>query len=182
VLQFNNGVTSAGVAATDELASQLRFSDGAEAWKRVVDLIPGIEGTVRRCPGIAAICAYAAHAFRSSEVAGERWALLPSAAGFVDPLLSTGIPLTLLGVSRLAEIIERDWGTQRFQRGTCKPTQRRPIANCGDCAPHRGALREHEQLPGVCRVDAALLCRGQLLGNRAKTREAATGYVISALR
>ena len=32
----------------------------------------------------------------------------------VDPLLSTGIPLTLLGVSRLAEIIERDWGTQRF--------------------------------------------------------------------
>jgi FADH2 O2-dependent halogenase len=57
-------------------------------------------------------------AFRSSDVAGERWALLPSAAGFVDPLLSTGIPLTLLGVSRLAEIIERDWerdwGTQRF--------------------------------------------------------------------
>jgi FADH2 O2-dependent halogenase len=53
-------------------------------------------------------------AFRSSEVAGERWVLLPSAAGFVDPLLSTGIPLTLLGVSRIAEIVERDWGTQRF--------------------------------------------------------------------
>jgi FADH2 O2-dependent halogenase len=29
-------------------------------------------------------------------------------------LLSTGIPLTLLGVSRIAEIIERDWCTQRF--------------------------------------------------------------------
>ena len=40
VLQFNNGVTSAGVAATDELASQLRFGDGAEAWRRVVDLVP----------------------------------------------------------------------------------------------------------------------------------------------
>jgi FADH2 O2-dependent halogenase len=53
-------------------------------------------------------------AFRSADVAGQRWALLPSAAGFVDPLLSTGIPLTLLGVSRLAEIIERDWGTQCF--------------------------------------------------------------------
>jgi FADH2 O2-dependent halogenase len=53
-------------------------------------------------------------AFRSSDMAGERWALLPSAAGFVDPLLSSGIPLALLGVSRLAEIIERDWSTQRF--------------------------------------------------------------------
>jgi FADH2 O2-dependent halogenase len=31
---------------------------------------------------------------------------LPSAAGFVDPLLSTGFPLTLLGVGRLARILE----------------------------------------------------------------------------
>jgi FADH2 O2-dependent halogenase len=53
-------------------------------------------------------------AFRSSGIAGGKWALLPSAAGFVDPLLSTGIPLTLLGVDRLAQIIERNWGTQRF--------------------------------------------------------------------
>jgi FADH2 O2-dependent halogenase len=47
-------------------------------------------------------------AFRSAQVAGERWALLPSAAGFVDPLLSTGFPLTLLGVLRLAEVLEQD--------------------------------------------------------------------------
>ena len=38
--------------------------------------------------------------FRSGVITGERWALLPSAAGFVDPLLSSGFPLTLLGVSR----------------------------------------------------------------------------------
>ena len=31
--------------------------------------------------------------------------MLPSAAGFVDPLLSTGFPLTLLGVQRLAAIL-----------------------------------------------------------------------------
>lgn len=40
--------------------------------------------------------------------------MLPSAAGFVDPLLSTGFPLTLLGVMRLAEIFEKDWDTDRF--------------------------------------------------------------------
>ena len=40
--------------------------------------------------------------FRRERAAGDGWALLPSAAGFVDPLFSTGIPLTLLGVERLA--------------------------------------------------------------------------------
>jgi tripartite-type tricarboxylate transporter receptor subunit TctC len=37
--------------------------------------------------------------------------LLPSAAGFVDPPLSTGFPLTLLGVSRLAEILAVGWNS-----------------------------------------------------------------------
>ena len=114
VLQFNNGVTSAGVAATDEPASRLRFSDGAGAWSRVVDMIPALKEQFAEARAIRPFVHMQRMAFRSSDVAGERWALLPSAAGFVDPLLSTGIPLTLLGVSRLAKIIERDWGTQHF--------------------------------------------------------------------
>jgi FADH2 O2-dependent halogenase len=40
--------------------------------------------------------------------------MLPSAAGFVDPLLSTGFPLTLLGVERLAEILDHHWGFPSF--------------------------------------------------------------------
>ncbi len=34
--------------------------------------------------------------------------------GFVDPLLSTGFPLTLLGVTRLAGIIEQHWDSPGF--------------------------------------------------------------------
>ena len=45
-------------------------------------------------------------AFRCREVVGESWALLPSAAGVIDPLLSTGFPLTLLGIARLLDILE----------------------------------------------------------------------------
>jgi FADH2 O2-dependent halogenase len=44
--------------------------------------------------------------FQSGAVTGARWALLPSAAGFVDPLLSTGFPLTLLGVQRLGRLLK----------------------------------------------------------------------------
>ena len=45
-------------------------------------------------------------AFRSAAVAGRNWALLPSAAGVIDPLLSTGFPLTLLGILRVAGLLE----------------------------------------------------------------------------
>jgi tetracycline 7-halogenase / FADH2 O2-dependent halogenase len=114
VLQFNNGVTSAGVAATDEMAARFGFKDGAHAWARVLGSIPALQEQFAAAKALLPFVHMPRMAFRSPEAAGKLWALLPSAAGFVDPLLSTGIPLTLLGVSRLAEIIERNWDTQRF--------------------------------------------------------------------
>jgi FADH2 O2-dependent halogenase len=45
--------------------------------------------------------------YRTHAIAGPRWALLPSAAAFVDPLFSTGFPLTLLGIERLGRLLER---------------------------------------------------------------------------
>jgi tetracycline 7-halogenase / FADH2 O2-dependent halogenase len=47
-------------------------------------------------------------AFRSRRAVGTKWAMLPSAAGFVDPLFSTGFVLTLLGIERLARIFETE--------------------------------------------------------------------------
>ena len=114
VLQFNNGITSAGVAATDKLASRLRLSEGPAAWQRLLDLIPALKNQFANSEAIQPFTYLPCVSFRSNAVAGKRWALLPSAAGFVDPLLSTGFPLTLLGVSRLAEIIERDWDKPEF--------------------------------------------------------------------
>jgi len=114
VLQFNNGVTSAGVAATEDAAAGFGFKDGAQAWAQLLDLIPALKQQFAAAKPMLPFAHMPRMAFRSADVAGEKWALLPSAAGFVDPLLSTGIPLTLLGVSRLAEIIERDWGEKSF--------------------------------------------------------------------
>jgi FADH2 O2-dependent halogenase len=114
VLQFNNGITSAGVAATRELAAPLRLGDGAAGWKRLLDLLPALKMQFSAAKAERPFTHVPRLSFRSSAVAGSKWAMLPSAAGFVDPLLSTGFPLTLLGVTRLAEIIERDWKTNRF--------------------------------------------------------------------
>ena len=105
VLRFKNGITSAGIAAIDTSASRLGLREGAASWDRLLRSLPTLgeqfvgasaEQPFRHIPRLS---------FRSEDVCGERWALLPSAAGFVDPLLSTGFPLTLLGIERLSEAL-----------------------------------------------------------------------------
>ncbi len=117
VLRFNNGITSAGVAATDSCASLLRLSEGAAAWARLLNQIPALKEQFAGARAQRPFTHMPRMSFRSAQIVGNRWALLPSAAGFVDPLLSTGFPLTLLGAARLAEIIEQDWDTPRFADG-----------------------------------------------------------------
>jgi FADH2 O2-dependent halogenase len=114
VLQFNNGMTSAGVAATDLCASRLRLAEGAAAWERLLELIPALKEQFAGAKAERPFTYISRLSFRSAQMSGSRWVLLPSAAGFVDPLLSTGFPLTLLGVERLAEIIEHEWETEEF--------------------------------------------------------------------
>jgi len=107
VLRFNNGVTSAGVAATSTVASGLRLREGEPAWQRVLDRVPRLKEQFAGALACQPFRYMPVVSFRSSSVAGGRWAMLPSAAGFVDPLLSTGFALTLMGIERLARIVGR---------------------------------------------------------------------------
>jgi tetracycline 7-halogenase / FADH2 O2-dependent halogenase len=110
VLRFNNGLTSAGVSATPRLARELRLEEGEPAWRRLLARFPTI---ARQFEGSRAVRPFVYRPklpYRAGAAAGDDWALLPSAAAFVDPLLSTGFPLTLLGVTRLARAIETSWG------------------------------------------------------------------------
>jgi FADH2 O2-dependent halogenase len=117
VLRFNNGITSAGVAATEPVARSLRFEEGAAAWGRFLERLPSVREQFQEAKSALEFVHAPRLSFRSSRAAGSRWALLPSAAGFIDPLLSTGFALTLLGISRLARIIEQDWESDRFEPG-----------------------------------------------------------------
>jgi tetracycline 7-halogenase / FADH2 O2-dependent halogenase len=114
VLRFNNGITSAGVAAVDSLARSLHLVEGAPAWQRLLDRMPILRESFAPSKAEREFTYAPRLSFRSGAIVGERWALLPSAAGFVDPLLSTGFALTLLGVSRLAAIFETAWESERL--------------------------------------------------------------------
>jgi tetracycline 7-halogenase / FADH2 O2-dependent halogenase len=114
VLRFRSGITSAGVAAVDSLAARLQLREGAPAWDRLLQCLPTVRDQFAAAIADRPFTYAPRLSFRSGAIAGRRWALLPSAAGFVDPLLSTGFPLTLLGVTRLAGIMEEHWGSGRF--------------------------------------------------------------------
>jgi FADH2 O2-dependent halogenase len=103
VLRFNNGLTSAGVATTNDV------KDGAKSWARLLALLPSLRQQFASAKPVSPFFHLPRVPFRSARAAGARWAMLPSAAGSIDPLLSTGFPLTLLGVSRLAKIIQRNF-------------------------------------------------------------------------
>ncbi|MEO6816343.1 MAG: tryptophan 7-halogenase [Edaphobacter sp.] len=114
VLHFGNGITSAGVAATDEAFARLQLADGEVAWKQMLKSIPELQEQFMNAKAERSFTHVKQLSFLSNAMHGQRWTLLPSAAGFVDPLLSTGFPLTLLGIRRLGEILQNDWGTPRF--------------------------------------------------------------------
>ncbi len=106
VLRFGNGVTSAGIAVTDELAGELRLADGEAAWKRFLALYPSIASQFAGAAPTREFTWMPRMPWRAERASGPGWVMLPSAAGFVDPLFSTGIPLTLLGIERLARELE----------------------------------------------------------------------------
>lgn len=115
VLRFADGTTSAGAALSPELAREIRAQDGEPAWRRLLALYPTIE---RQFAGARPIrpFTHAPHLpFRTSRASGAGWLMLPSAAAFVDPLLSTGFPLALLGIERIAAAFEALWGMPGFE-------------------------------------------------------------------
>jgi FADH2 O2-dependent halogenase len=106
VLRFNNGITSAGVAMHDSLVMELRPGEGEAAWDRLLQRFPSLGDELGQAAAVRPFTFMPRLGFASRHVFGPRWILLPSAAGFVDPLLSTGFPLTLLGIARLARLLE----------------------------------------------------------------------------
>jgi tetracycline 7-halogenase / FADH2 O2-dependent halogenase len=109
-LRFNNGVTSAGIVVTDEMAKELNLSEGEAAWRRFLARFPSIAAQFADAKAIREFT-WAPHlSYRSEAAAGDGWAMLPSAAAFVDPLFGPGMPMTALGVERLGRLIEENLG------------------------------------------------------------------------
>ena len=121
VIPFNNGITSAGFALDQrQFPPDERVSPEAE-WQTLLQRYPSIGDQLRS----ATVCGPGTNLIRGgrmqrwlSPAAGRNWALLPTAALFLDPLHSTGNAHTLSGIERLSAAFAQhlgQWDHPQFQ-------------------------------------------------------------------
>jgi len=98
--------------------------------------------------------------FLSSTIAGDRWSMLPSAAGFVDHCFRQ-VPVDPAGSCRLAEIIERNWQTDEFQPRLESMRYAHEMICCCIAVGGR-SIREHERFEMFQFAFKTLISRGGL--------------------
>lgn len=122
VLPFDHGIASAGFVVDDRSVwANLSTGPAEEGWARLLDRYPTLaEQFGAACP-LRPIDRIERLQRRLERAAGTNWALLPHAFCFLSPMFSTGIAWTLLGVERLALMLESvgdsGAGTARLSTG-----------------------------------------------------------------
>jgi FADH2 O2-dependent halogenase len=108
-LRFDDGVTSAGFLLTPQGIASLKPSvlSGAEGlWHALLERYPTLATVFADATPLMPIAFRPVIQHRLTRAAGERWAMMPHAYAFVDPLFSTGIAWSLRAVERLALAFE----------------------------------------------------------------------------
>jgi FADH2 O2-dependent halogenase len=109
-LRFGNGITSAGFACTDEFAQSLGLPcDSGAAWQKFLARFPSVREQFAEAIPVQPFVYTPRLSYRIARPPEGGCAMLPSAMAFIDPLFSTGIPLTLLGIERLSRLLEQAW-------------------------------------------------------------------------
>jgi FADH2 O2-dependent halogenase len=108
-LRFDDGVTSAGFMLTPRGLETLggAAAGPARIWRSLLDRYPTIGAAFADAVPLFPIAFRERIQHRLASAAGERWALLPHAYSFTDPLYSTGIAWSLRAAERLALAFER---------------------------------------------------------------------------
>jgi FADH2 O2-dependent halogenase len=115
-LRFDDGVTSAGFLLTPRGAAALNSPDTTQAaslWHALLKRYPTLASAFAEATPLMPIAFRPLIQHRLMHAAGERWAMMPHAYAFVDPLFSTGIAWGLRAVERLALAFESAARNQR---------------------------------------------------------------------
>ena len=108
-LRFDDGVTSAGFLLSSRglnAVSHAQEVDAAALWRTLLARYPTIERAFGEAMPTMPIRFQPRIQHRLARAAGARWAMMPHAFAFVDPLFSTGIAWGLRAVERLALMFE----------------------------------------------------------------------------
>jgi FADH2 O2-dependent halogenase len=133
VLRFDHGVTSAGfLLRHDPPAAELTAwapADPQATFRALLGRYPAIAAQFREAAPVLPPGQTPRVQHRLARAAGDGWALLPHTYAFFDPLFSTGIAWSLLGVERLARLLEdgveaAQAGLDRYERALAAEADR----------------------------------------------------------
>ena len=108
-LRFDDGVTSAGFLLTPRGIASLNLPEPVNAeqcWRVLLHRYPTIATAFEHATPLMPLAFRSGIQHRLTQAVGERWAMLPHAYAFVDPLFSTGIAWSLRAIERLALCFE----------------------------------------------------------------------------
>lgn len=114
MLRFDNGITSVGWSLDPRRHPLPANLTPAEEWAQLLFRYPSVADQLRGSQPALPFTTETPLARTGrlqrlvSQAAGANWALLPHTAGFIDPLYSSGIAQSLLGVESLAAILSED--------------------------------------------------------------------------
>jgi tetracycline 7-halogenase / FADH2 O2-dependent halogenase len=101
-LRFDHGVTSAGFVLSGKGQRSLPRGTPEQLWHHLLAHYPTVGALFADAKPLMPLTFRRRIQHRLARAAGDGWALLPHAYGFVDPLFSTGIAWSLRAIERLA--------------------------------------------------------------------------------
>jgi len=98
-------VASVGVVGPPEYLTKGRGSDPARTLAEEIAKTPGMARRLDDAQRVDKVYVCSDFSYRSRRAAGDGWALIGDAFGFLDPVYSTGVQLALTGGERAADAI-----------------------------------------------------------------------------
>jgi 2-polyprenyl-6-methoxyphenol hydroxylase-like FAD-dependent oxidoreductase len=98
--------TSIGIVLDGETFKRLRLSP-EEAYHEILKENPMANHQMSRARRITEVHATGEFSFRSKRLYGDRWVLAGDAAGFIDPVWSSGVFIAVLSGEKAADMLDR---------------------------------------------------------------------------
>lgn len=107
MLRFNNRVTSVGIVKPTAYwdSKTINPQNLNELWQDELATFPSIKQMLNTARPVQPLRFHSRLSRLWSSASGDGWAMLPTTAGFIDPLHSSGIAHALSGVYRLASLL-----------------------------------------------------------------------------
>ena len=98
--------TSIGVVLDAQTFKRMRL-EPEEAFTRILEENPKVTEQMSRARRITDVHATGDFSFRNKRFTGERWVLAGDAAGFIDPVWSSGVFIAILSGEKAADTLDR---------------------------------------------------------------------------